>query len=772
MRYAHGWHGNWSVTDWTLDEKALLSDGTAVATVATTYTGVPFPVFTGWTIQVPAHQVITQGGQTFTTDYLYSADQFGDYLRPYRVTESSSTTGATRVTERTFDYGFTPYLTGKPASETVTVAGESFATSYAYDHATGFLQSTTQAGVTTTFSPDAAGNTAAITDAGGHQTSIGFQWAVPQTVTAPQSAIVRTLHPDGTVASESRGGATTEFQYDGLGRVTEVIPPEGAATTTNYAADGTSVTVSRDGAWTTTTVDGFGRPIATENAAGVKTVTTYDVEGLKTFQSYPFTSGATGDAFTYDALGRVTSVTHADQSAVHYTYAGTDVAIEDENHHTTTQHWVAFGDPGDGRLAGLTDANGANWVYAYNALGSLTRVQGPEGPDRVWACDKHANHLASDTQPESGTTTYTYTADGLLHTKTDAAGLTTTYTFDGNHRLAQIDAPGTADDAVFSYDARDNRVQATVGGVETVLTYDAANRLTGREDRVQGQVFLTQFAYDSRDNLQTITYPSGRVVSYSYDAASRISQVQTGSQVLADQFDYHASGAVQGFTRGSGMRDTTTFDGRYRPAHLTSGTVLDLTYGYDDVGNVSNVTDTRPGFSAGYTYNPLDRLTGVTGFGATSFTYDAQGNRLTKGTGSSLVTYMYAAATNRLTSATSPLGVPETGTFTYDFVGNLATHTAGADTFTYTYTARNQMATARLNEGPTTSYTYDADGLRTVDRPPPASSITCTGWAGSCWPSMTRQWARRPWRGSTVYLGSKLLASFAPDATPDATARE
>ena len=33
------------------------------------------------------------------------------------------------------------------------------------------------------------------------------------------------------------------------------------------------------------------------------------------------------------------------------------------------------------------------------------------------------------------------------------------------------------------------------------------------------------------------------------------------------------------------------------------------------------------------------------------------------------MTYTYSGTTHRLTSATSPLGIPETGTFTYDNVG-------------------------------------------------------------------------------------------------------
>lgn len=53
------------------------------------------------------------------------------------------------------------------------------------------------------------------------------------------------------------------------------------------------------------------------------------------------------------------------------------------------------------------------------------------------------NVLLSDTQPESGTTTYTYIAGTrLLGTKTDAKGTVFTYSYDANDRVIQIAGGG------------------------------------------------------------------------------------------------------------------------------------------------------------------------------------------------------------------------------------------------------------------------------------------------------------------------------------------
>ena len=309
-----------------------------------------------------------------------------------------------------------------------------------------------------------------------------------------------------------------------------------------------------------------------------------------------------------------------------------------------------------------------------------------------------ANELTSEVQPESGATSYTYDDDGLVASKTDARNQTTHFHYDANHRLIEITAPVAADTLTFTYDEADNRKTLTGGGAATVFEDHEGNRLTTREDQIGGHALVTTYGYDSRDNLTSITYPSGRVVQNHYDYANRITKVYAGSAIYAQNLTYHPTGALASAAYGNGTSESLTLTDRFRPWQLTSGP-LDLTYHYEANGNVDEITDARSGYSSYFTYDALDRLRIVGWDGATEFTYDAQGNRVTKGTGSSQVTYSYSPTTNRLTMASSTLGVPETGTFTYDDAGNMSTDGSG----TYTYGFRNQMASATINSA-TTSY--------------------------------------------------------------------
>jgi YD repeat-containing protein len=220
-----------------LMQRIVSRSGTEVAHVANGYTYLGFMVGQTWTVPVVSSRVIAQDGQTYTTTLGYSAYQFGDWHHPSQITQSDGS--LTRTSSRSYvdSYDFGPYLLGRPQSEAVTVSsnsGESLTSSWAYDLSTGFVTQTTTNGVTTSFAPDGFGNRASVTDANNHTTSVTHDWGVIQNTSTPQYTVSRSINTDGTVASETRRGNTTLFTYDGLGRVTQVAPPVGAATTTSY----------------------------------------------------------------------------------------------------------------------------------------------------------------------------------------------------------------------------------------------------------------------------------------------------------------------------------------------------------------------------------------------------------------------------------------------------------------------------------------------------------------------------------------------------------
>src|SRR5207244_180851 len=130
------------------------------------------------------------------------------------------------------------------------------------------------------------------------------------------------------------------------------------------------------------------------------------------------------------------------------------------------------------------------WRYTYNALGKLTSVSGPPGPEgepiqRTWHYNSK-NLLDYEIQPESGRTNYTeYDGAGNLRKKTDANGTPFEIVYDGNDRVIAVTAGNRV--TVTTYESgSDSRQTLNVDEVSTEFEYDAAGRLKTRSDEIDG----------------------------------------------------------------------------------------------------------------------------------------------------------------------------------------------------------------------------------------------------------------------------------------------
>ena len=649
------------------------------------------------------------------------ASNFNDHGRPFLTLEDGE---LSRATLRAFAYlsgsdpSFGSYIVDRVAAETLVSGSDAFTRSFEYAPATGFKTSENRYGILTRFTADAVGNVASVRDANGHVTSFSYDWGVVKNTTTPEFTITREINADGSVRTETRRGLTTRFQYDGLGRPTLVTPPIGLETRTQYDNFAGSFTrVLRGSSVATTKRNGFEQVVGTENSLRLATTRRYDTCGRPVYEGYPFYAGGggspsvdTGTTTAFDGLGRVVRRTHPDGTFQAFEHRGIDLAITDENGRRTVQDRSAFGGPEDGRLEAVSDADGRTTRYSYNGLGRLTRVEGPGGAAvRRFVYDTR-NELVAETHPEVGTVAFTYDPAGNLQTRKDEEFGLTTCGYDGNNRLVSIDRPASAYDTSIGWDASDNRTQVANGYVNSQFQYDALNRLVRRTDAIGARTFAATYAYDDsyagNGNLSALGYPTGRSVTYDYDSEGRITSVKSAGKQLAGTFRYHASGGVASFQRGNGIVENVAYDARYRPVGIDSGSVLDLRYGYDAVGNVRSVGDGRAGMDLSLSYDALDRLVTANGpWGPGRFSYDALGNRLSKSVGPASTSYAYDAATQRLVSATGA----DAGSFTYDRNGNLRQDSRGR----YTHAPTNLMETASVS-GEIATYRYDGDDMRKV----------------------------------------------------------
>jgi len=712
-------------------------------------------------------RVTRRGVHSWTTDFEYHTANFNDYHQAWRITGSGE---LTRITTRTFENGFgaTSYILPRVRTENLQIGAEIVSSSWTYNLTTGFLNEQTVLGIRTRFEPSSVGNVERILDAHDRWTQFLYQWGVPRQIRTALTKTVRTIDPVGLTLSETidpdgSTPLTTTYEYDLGLRPTFVRPPN--ANFIRYEYDGVHqewIRIARGPGQLSNQLDGFGRTVSSFNSLGLKTRVSRDACGRGTFQSAPYTSGAGNRGVTtqFDALGRVKQVTAADNvSVTQYAYDGIDVTITDAENRQTRYDYSAFGAPGDGRLIGVRDAALQNTNYSYDVLGNLKQVSGPgTTPSRTWVFDGRGLPL-SDTMPESGTTTYVYDVAGQLKKVTDAKGQVADLMYDVAGRFKQRDSTGTDADVIVTYDTLGRHATSSTSSVVTTYGYDNAGRLASRTDQFLTLTFLSTYGYDNNDNLTRITYPSGRQVTYEYDAEDRLLRVRNNGVVFADTFTYDESGRLSSYVTGA-VTHTMNYDDRDRVQRLRAGLsgspALDLTYGYNRVSHVKTITDARPGMSQSFDYDALDRLKTANGaYGTMTWTYDAAGNRLTESRGSTTV-YNYDLAKQRLTSTTG--GLSES--FAYDAIGQLTSDGRG----TYAYTAGGMLATA-TTPSTTASYLYDADALRLAHQVNGRTLFTVRSSGGNVLSEYDNLCGLGVWTRDVIYAGARALGSIKAQST-------
>ena len=305
--------------------------------------------------------------------------------------------------------------------------------------------------------------------------------------------------------------------------------------------------------------------------------------------------------------------------------------------------------------------------------------------------------------PDTGTTTYSYDPAGNLISKTDAKGVTISYQYDALNRLTTIDFPADVDTA-YAYDTCPNGkgrlCSMTDASGTTAYEYTPKGQVKKETKVIDSNQYVTQYTYDQNGNLKTMTYPSGRVITYNY-TNDRVVSVLNNAANLASSLNYKPFGGVSSITYGNGLTGSIGYDTQYRIVSLSTGTVQNLSYSsYDANGNITGITNVLDATkNKAFTYDTLDRLSSATAsgiWGSLGWTYDGVGNRQTENSNS----YTYAPNTNKLAGANG-------NTYGYDNNGN--TTTEGSRQYIYN---QNQRLIQVNNGATTASYTYNGNGQR------------------------------------------------------------
>ncbi|MCS6846957.1 MAG: RHS repeat-associated core domain-containing protein [Anaerolineae bacterium] len=494
----------------------------------------------------------------------------------------------------------------------------------------------------------------------------------------------------------------------------------------------------------------------------------------------------------YDLLGRVTRVVGPDGAATRTFYGqlnGVEARRRVVDALGRTKVWVSDGlgldlSSAQGRLVRVEEYTGnfdagthalyAQTHYAYGWLGQLTQVTDALGHVTTINYDALGRKTGMS-DPNMGSWSYAYDANGNLISQTDARGINLTFTYDALNRLTKKAVNGV-DIAAYAYDAtwwtsgahpvgRRTIAQVLNGATGTNTwtrwEYDARGRVkkeTRSVDGVSG-TFDFQFAYDSADRVTSMTYPNGEVVTVGYDDAMRPRSL-SGASVYVSNATYNALGLLTRMDHGNGTRTqryhygsnleypnagntsygrlrrlcVATSSGNCDDESSAAGALLKLVYAYDAVGNIRFSGDRTTGERLAYSYDDLDRLTGVTpqvgwpGY-TESYSYDAIG-RMTSHSALGTFNYWHPSKPQAVTHLNS---APIAG---YDANGNMVSRWDNGVWFTQEWNADNKVSRVYGN-GQDIYYAYDADstlvrktqgGITTIYVGPHAEWNSSTGW--------------------------------------------
>ncbi|MFC3503111.1 LamG-like jellyroll fold domain-containing protein [Micromonospora krabiensis] len=529
----------------------------------------------------------------------------------------------------------------------------------------------------TTYTYDEAGNVLSSTDPIGAVT------------TATYDFLGRTLTSTEVVRQEGKNH-TTRYTYNEQGWPSLVTSAAGVTSSTTYNTVGDPVTVT-DGANNVSRYeyDGEGRTTKTIRPDGSYATVTYDLADrpTRTAEYGPTGTLLSEQSARYDRAGNLVASTDARGTTVTYEYDATGVVTKETQPISASDSIVTtFGYDLEGNRTRFTDGRGNAFHTTYNSWGlpesmiEPATAAHPDPADRTFTLEyDRAGRPVKQTMPGGVTVTNAYDDLGQLVRQSgagaEAATADRSFGYDVAGRMTSFS--GASGTNTIDYDDRGLPRSVTGSSGNSTFGYDPDGRLASRQDAAG----TTSYTYDGAGRLSTLANPSAGVqMAYTYNTLSQVTKITYGSNGNTRNFAFDPLRRLK--------------DDELKSA--AGASLAKITYGWDANNNITSKTTSGFAGSASnsYTYDLADRLTSWNnGATTTVYAYDKSGNRVQNG--NKLFTYDQR---NRLLTA-------DGAGYTYTARGTLAE--AGGN---ITRTDAFGQVLSQQSAGGTQTYEYDALG--------------------------------------------------------------
>ncbi|MFR8974560.1 MAG: RHS repeat-associated core domain-containing protein, partial [Eubacteriales bacterium] len=527
-----------------------------------------------------------------------------------------------------------------------------YSVSYAYDHAGRVLSETDVFGNAATNTYDNAGQLLTAADRSGMVMSYTYDALGRAVLVHDGSKYVRSYYDDNgnlvkeieaSSANGTRGHIKT-YEYDDLNRLT-------------YSFNSTSDT-----------------DLASYN--GVEEYYSYDVMGNVLTTSQHSDGGYFGTTYTYDILGRKTSMKDAEDNTETYTYNL------------------------DGTMKTKTDRESTVFTYSnYNVFKNAQRIKAVNG-DKTQTIGfgyDMMNNLTSESNSESDhSVSYSYDFLGRL-IKQDGFYVVNEYAYDtlGNRTSLTLNRQAISGNLYeisaqsYTYDAKSRLTESTAFDKTAEYSYNESDQLTNKRlgvlrtqrNRNNKNLVTREFIVEPTSDVSNKTYHE---VDYTYDYKSDL----TGENIDSDRYSFSVWYTYDGAGR---LKNASIGDNHRLGTH-------ERVYGSDSNGNINmnykgyNGQLGSTGTKTTYTYELNNHIWGL------SWLYDE--NNTQKG----FQVFESDSNGNRYKDAGK--------TAEFDLFNRMVKYTDenGAET-TYTYTASGLRESKTTSDGVQTFYVWDGGNM-------------------------------------------------------------
>ncbi|MCA9186873.1 MAG: hypothetical protein KDA99_14700 [Planctomycetales bacterium] len=431
-------------------------------------------------------------------------------------------------------------------------------------------------------------------------------------------------------------GRQAEFEFDSMHRATVItgpapdptLPTQRPSISYNYLPDGQVDYISEvyafDMGAAVTRITDYGY----DNLGRLQTITLPSVDVITTPGGSP-SAHASVITYEYDEFGRISTVTDDDGNVTEFGYDGLHRRVSvlgehpdgnplSEQPETVIEYDKASQVVGvTEKLTSATDTRTTS--YLYDGLGRLVRMVAPDPTT--------GDGYFSPSDPIGRPfTRWSYDLVGNTVDEEDASGLGSSMTYDRLHRIvSSVDE--IAEETTYSYDIVGNLLSLTDSASNiTTWEYDDLDRVITETNELG---YARIFEYDLVGNLVRRTDRNGRVISLQYNNANQVlneywyadaaaADAGPGSEERLLAFTYDVSGRLTSSDDPSHHYDYT-YDSLDRIAILgrsIDGLSPAVTSNnrFDNLGNLARVEhdlDTTKDGRTAYTYDALNRLTGI-----------------------------------------------------------------------------------------------------------------------------------------------------------------